>query len=201
MLSGELEVALGLETVHPDVLPALNKRMTVDDFDRAASFLSGAGIAMRAFILLKPPYLDEEEGVEWAIKSIEHAFAVGVRCCSVIATRAGNGMMEQLQSLGEYTPPGINSLESVLEAGLRIATNSPSPPQSPGDKVEHGLRGSGSPQTDDQSNQKRVFVDLWEAEQFCRCMKCGPKRVERLRLMNLTQEVLPPVECDCGARA
>ena len=32
MLSGELEVALGLETVHPEVLPRLNKQMTLDDF-------------------------------------------------------------------------------------------------------------------------------------------------------------------------
>src|SRR4051794_5575953 len=33
--AGELEVALGLETVHPEVLPRLNKEMTLDDFARA----------------------------------------------------------------------------------------------------------------------------------------------------------------------
>src|SRR5947209_14294878 len=41
LLGAELEVALGLETVHPDVLPRLNKRMTLDDF-------AGAVAAIRA---------------------------------------------------------------------------------------------------------------------------------------------------------
>ena len=97
MLGGELEVALGLETVHPEVLAALNKRMTVDDFDRATEFLLNAGVAVRTFILLKPPGLDESEGVDWALKSVEHAFDIGVRCCSLIPTRAGNGAMEALE--------------------------------------------------------------------------------------------------------
>ena len=35
MLRGQLEVALGLETVHPEVLARLNKQMTLDDFARA----------------------------------------------------------------------------------------------------------------------------------------------------------------------
>ena len=35
-LGGRLEVAMGLETVHPEVLPRLNKGMTLDDFRRAA---------------------------------------------------------------------------------------------------------------------------------------------------------------------
>ena len=34
-----LEVAMGLETVHPEVLPRLNKRMSLDQFARAAEFL------------------------------------------------------------------------------------------------------------------------------------------------------------------
>lgn len=166
-ISGELEVALGLETIHPAVLPRLNKQMTLPDFDRAAEFLRSNGIAMRAFILLKPPYLSEEAGVDWAIKSIEHAFAVGVRCCSVIATRTGNGIMELLEAQGDFSPPTIASLEAVAAAGIRLG-------------------------------QSRVFVDLWEAEQICPCLQCAPRRIERLRQMNLLQQVLPPIECDCG---
>lgn len=115
-----LEVAMGLETVHPQVLASLNKQMTVADFDDAARFLVNNGIALRSFILLKPPPLDEAEGIEWAIQSVEHAFSVGVGCCAVIPTRAGNGIMEQLQSSGQFTPPRLGSLERVFEAGLRL---------------------------------------------------------------------------------
>ncbi|MBC8113157.1 MAG: radical SAM protein, partial [Candidatus Saccharimonas sp.] len=118
LLETRLEVALGLETIHSDILSRLNKRMTVEDFDRAASLLREHDIGVRAFILLKPPSLNERDGIEWAVKSIQHAFAVGVGCCSVIPTRAGNGFMERLQSSGEFAPPTIRSMEEVLERGI-----------------------------------------------------------------------------------
>ncbi|MBS1504843.1 MAG: radical SAM protein, partial [Bacteroidetes bacterium] len=54
-LDGKLEIAMGLETIHPDVLPLLNKQMTASDFARAASFLVSHDIDVRAFILLNPP--------------------------------------------------------------------------------------------------------------------------------------------------
>ena len=36
-IAGRLEVAMGLETVHPGVLPRLNKRMTLERFGEAAA--------------------------------------------------------------------------------------------------------------------------------------------------------------------
>jgi radical SAM enzyme (TIGR01210 family) len=167
-LAGSLEVALGLETVHPQVLPALHKRMTLADFDRAVEFLTGSDISVRAFILLRPPLLTEEEGVEWAIRSIEHAFDVGVGCCSVIPTRAGNGIMDELARDGRFAPPTIVSLEHVLAAGIEM-------------------------------NCGRVFADLWDAERLASCPRCSAARIERLAQMNLSQRVLPRIECDCEA--
>ena len=116
-----LEVALGLETIHPDILARLNKRMTVEDFDRAATFLREHDIDVRAFLLLQPPGLNERDGIEWCVKSIRHAFSVGASVCSVIPTRAGNGFMERLQSSGEFAPPTIGSMEEVLERGIELA--------------------------------------------------------------------------------
>ena len=42
-LTPELQVAMGLETVDPQVLPRLNKQMTPDDFARATEFLLAQG--------------------------------------------------------------------------------------------------------------------------------------------------------------
>ncbi len=39
MIPGQLEVALGLETVHEQLLAALNKQMTLDDYEQASRFL------------------------------------------------------------------------------------------------------------------------------------------------------------------
>jgi archaeosine synthase beta-subunit len=162
-------VALGLESVRPEILAALNKRMTLGDFQRAVTFLRGLSIHVRAFILLKPPFQSEDEGIAGALEAVEFAFCEGVECCSIVPTRAGNGIMEQLQSQGAFSPPRFESLERVLEDGLRIG------------------QGRG-----------RVFIDLWDAESLVPCPRCGPARLQRLARMNLTQTILPSVSCPCG---
>jgi radical SAM enzyme (TIGR01210 family) len=115
-LDGRLEVALGLETAEPGILARLNKRMTLDDFARAVEFLRRHDVAVRAFILLRPPWTGEEEGVQQALRSIDYAFGLGVECCAVIPTRAGNGIMEQLAEAGDFAPPRLASMERVLAA-------------------------------------------------------------------------------------
>lgn len=122
MLKPELEVAIGLETVHLEVLQKLNKQMTLNDFNSAVRFLAKNGIRSRAFILLKPPFLSESEGIFWANKSIDYAFEVGVQCCTVIPVRAGNGAMNILMDNGNFSLPKLNSLEAVLDYGIGLSS-------------------------------------------------------------------------------
>lgn len=165
----ELEVAMGLETIHPEVLPRLNKQMTLEDFDGAVRFLTGERIRVRSFVLLRPPFLSDQEGVEWAVESVRHAFGVGVSVCSLVPVRAGNGIMEQLQREGWYAPPSLAAMERALDQCLEIA--------------ETG---------------QRVFVDLWDAEKFASCEECASARIERLRRMNNTQQAEQRIECGCS---
>jgi hypothetical protein len=120
LLGGELQVAMGLETVDPAVLPRLNKRMTLADYERAARFLTGRGLGVRAFILLRAPFQSESDGVRWAKRSLDWAFATGVECCSIIPTRAGNGAMDWLRRQGHFEPPALASLEEALEYGIGL---------------------------------------------------------------------------------
>lgn len=120
MLSPQLEIAMGLETVHPGVLKKLNKKMTLLDFERAVNILKSHNISARTFILLKPPFLNEPEGIMWAKRSIDFAFNTGVKCCVVIPTRYGNGALDHLGELGHFSPPVISSLENVLEYGIAL---------------------------------------------------------------------------------
>lgn len=119
-LGTRLEVAMGLETIHPDVLPRLNKGMTLSDFARAAEWLLEHSIDVRSFILLRPPYLSEAEGREWALRSLEYAFSLGIGCTTIIPTRGGNGIMESLAAAGHYAPPRLSSLEDTLAAGFAL---------------------------------------------------------------------------------
>jgi archaeosine synthase beta-subunit len=77
-------------------------------------------VSIRAFILVRPPFLSDAEGLEWACKSLDYAFAQGVECCSLIPTRGGNGAMEELERHGQFAPPSLDSLERAMEYGLSL---------------------------------------------------------------------------------
>ena len=142
--------------------------MTTADFVQACEFLLSRDIRIRTFVLLRPPGTTDQDGIARAIDSVRFAFDHGVNCCAVIPTRAGNGIMDQLQHRGEFEAPSLRSLETVVEETLCW-------------------------------NRGRVFADLWDVQQFSKCPQCVRSRVERLRQMNLTQMVLPPVDClRCG---
>lgn len=119
-LAGRLEVALGLETVNPVALPLLNKRMRLDDFDRAAAKLLTAGIAVRAFVLLSPPYAAPGEAVGWAVRSVRYAVERGARRVSIIPVRAGNGALDALERSGQFVPPTLEQLESALDQCVEV---------------------------------------------------------------------------------
>jgi radical SAM enzyme (TIGR01210 family) len=120
LIGTELEVAMGLETANPDTLARLNKGMTLEDFASAAEFLVRNGVSVRAFILLKPPFTEEAEGIVWAKRSIDFAFDCGAGVASVIPTRSGNGAMEALAARGEFSRPRLSSLEEVLDYGVGL---------------------------------------------------------------------------------
>ena len=92
--------------------------MTLEDFAGSVNFLLDHDIFTRAFILLRPPFLSEIDGVFWAERSLDFAFNAGVECCVVIPVRAGNGAMDQLLEKGIFKTPDIRSLEKVLEYGI-----------------------------------------------------------------------------------
>jgi radical SAM enzyme (TIGR01210 family) len=169
LLTGNLEVAMGLESIHPDVLPNLNKQITTDDFNKAADFLVSNDIRTRAFILLNPPYLtDPRENIEWTLKAVEFAFNCGIDTCSVIPVRPGNGIMDQMLKDGTYVPPTLKALEETFDRAL-------------------------------QMKRGRVFADTWDLEKFSSCTACFDARKHRIEKMNLNQQVMPPVECsECG---
>lgn len=162
-----LEVAMGLETTHPDALERLNKRMTVDGFAAAADRLRSLGIALRVFLLVSPPFVPKSERDEWLLRSVDVAVAAGASVISLIPTRTGNGSLEALAGEGWFEPPRLSDLErSLVLAQARTC----------GDGV-------------------RVFADVWDLALFSDCPHCLDARRVRLRTMNLEQRPLPPISC------
>jgi uncharacterized Fe-S cluster-containing MiaB family protein len=120
LLRGRLEVAMGLETIHPVAAAHLNKRLDLGRFDRAAAFLTEHDIDLRAFALLGAPYVPAPESIEWTVRTVEYAAANGASRIAVIPVRAGNGELERLAALGHFVPPTLAQLETALECCLAL---------------------------------------------------------------------------------
>jgi radical SAM enzyme (TIGR01210 family) len=163
-LDGRLEVAVGLETVHPVAAAHLNKRLDLDRFDRATAFLAKHDIDLRAFVLLGAPYVPAEESIEWTVRAVEYAARQGASRIAVIPVRGGNGEMERLRELGAFVPPTLAQLETVLERCLAL-------------------------------DPAVVSADLWDIERLPACDACRTQRVARLKRLNLTGRLDPPVNC------
>ena len=120
LLAGRLEVAMGLETVHPTALPRLNKQMTLEEFDAAAALLKRAGIGTRAFVILSPPFVPARDAVPWAVRSVEHALNVGADVVSLIPMRGGDGELRRLEDEGLLVPPSLETFERAMEECLGL---------------------------------------------------------------------------------
>jgi archaeosine synthase beta-subunit len=120
LLPGRLEVAMGLETAHPEVLAKLNKRMTPEQFRTAAQFLRGNEIDLRVFILAQPPFMRKEDSLPWTQRSLDFAFECGATAATLIPTRGGNGAIEALAEAGLFVAPGLKLLEDAAAYGLGL---------------------------------------------------------------------------------
>jgi radical SAM enzyme (TIGR01210 family) len=121
-IPGRLEVAMGLETIHPAAAAQLNKRLDLARFDSASRFLSDNGIDLRVFVLLGAPYVPVEETVAWTVRTVEYAVDRGASVVSIIPVRGGNGELERLQGLGHFTPPTLLQLEESLNLSLQFTS-------------------------------------------------------------------------------
>ncbi len=168
-LHGQLEVAMGLETVYQPAIKLLNKQMTPNDFERAAHRLQSMNVSVRSFILLQPPGMPAAIALDEVEKSLRFAGQCGSRHASIIATRGGNGIMEELAAKGRFRAPSAFALERCLDVALCHNPN------------------------------MVVTVDLWGFESLSGiCDGCIEPRRERLTAMNLSQSILPPCELNCG---
>lgn len=115
LIAGQLEVAVGLETVQPRMLKRLQKRMTRDDFDRYAARLDRLGIDLRVFLIVGAPGISVSEAIRWARLSLRHSLAAGARHVSLIPARFGQGWNGRGR---ELTTLSLDDLAEVQSACL-----------------------------------------------------------------------------------
>ncbi len=111
----EIEVGIGLETSNDFVREyCINKGFTFDDFKKACDFLRMRGVRVKAYLLLKPPFLSEREAIEDALRSVNDIKGM-VDVVSLNPTNVQSGTyLERLWKMGLYRPPWLWSVVEVL---------------------------------------------------------------------------------------
>lgn len=176
-IGGQLEVAMGLETVHPKAMTALNKGMSLGNFDRAVECCFGFGIDVRVFVLLHPPGIAISESIEWTWKTVAYALERNVRHVSIIPVRAGNGWVDRLIHSGEYQLPTAAMVRRLFEGLKTCDWNIPT--------------------------SSVVEFDLWNWDNLNGgCTVCRPILKEHIAQCNRTQVLRPfseiKIDCECS---
>ncbi|AEA47197.1 archaeosine biosynthesis radical SAM protein RaSEA [Archaeoglobus veneficus] len=121
----EAEVGIGLETSNDFIREnCINKGFTFEDFVRAAEKLKDYGVRVKAYLLLKPPFLSEGEAIEDAIRSsmdvAEYADIISLNLMYI----PSNTYVERLWQRNLYRPPwlwsAIEVLRQVRSEGIEI---------------------------------------------------------------------------------
>ena len=119
--SGEIEVALGLETTDPVVLARyVHKNAPPSEYLAAARRVRAVGARAKAYLLLKPPYLTESEAIADVVRSVGEA-APTFDALSVNPVHIQGGtVVEWLYRRGRYRPPWLWSVVEALRAGAAV---------------------------------------------------------------------------------
>ncbi len=117
-LGKRFEVAIGLETSN-DVIrkDCINKGFTFSDFVRAGEVAKREGATVKAYLMLKPPFLSEGIAINDMMQSINdaapYAGTISVNLCNVQKGTLVDEMFER----GDYRPPWLWSAVEVLKKG------------------------------------------------------------------------------------
>lgn len=140
MGEGTFEVALGLESANEEVLAkCVNKKLTRQGFRRACEAALKAGISLKAYVLLKPPFLTEAAAISDAVEAARFAAECGCKTVSLNPVNIQKfTLVERLWKRNEFQPPW---LWSVVEAIQRFEKENVEVPQA-GKAPENDKEGS-----------------------------------------------------------
>ncbi len=114
----KFEIAIGLETSNDMIRKdCINKGFTFSDFVRACTVAREENVTVKAYLLLKPPFLSEGVAINDIIDSIndtaQYAETISINLCNV---QKGT-LVDEMFYWGDYRPPWLWSAVEVLKKG------------------------------------------------------------------------------------
>ncbi|MEE9223275.1 MAG: archaeosine biosynthesis radical SAM protein RaSEA [Thermoplasmata archaeon] len=116
-----LQVALGLESANDMVLKhSINKGFTYEDYLKAAEIIKQSGATIKTYLLVKPPFLTENEAIRDAVNSANQIKGITeVISLNPVNVQRGT-LVERLWRRGEYRPPWLWSVVRIMEECLGL---------------------------------------------------------------------------------
>ena len=168
-----LEIAIGLETASDTIRSfCINKIFSFNEFKKACIIADNENITVKAYLLLKPPFLSEGDAIRDVISSAraaaEYAQTISINPCNI---QKGT-LVERLYHRREYRPPYLWSIIEVLKTA----------------KAEN-------PQTTIVSDP----VAAGTRRGPYNCPKCNREAAQLINDFSLTQatELFEKFECEC----
>ncbi|HQD26243.1 MULTISPECIES: archaeosine biosynthesis radical SAM protein RaSEA [Methanoculleus] len=110
-----LSIAVGLETTNDAIREkSIDKGFTYADFLRAAEVAHAVGADVKAYLLMKPPFLTEREARDDMVRSIKDVASVADSISMNLCTVQSGTEVERLWNQNAYRPPYLWSVLDVL---------------------------------------------------------------------------------------
>lgn len=173
----ELEILFGFESANPEVMNlCINKGFTARNYDYYLAKMNDSGVSFKPLLLLKPPFLTEQEAIADVVATVGYLQARGIRRVDLeVTTVEKNTVVHELWKKGLYTPP---MLWSVLEVIRQYR-------QKYGDSLSMYISPS------------QYSVESLDVSR--NCGKCDREILERIDMHNqdFNTEVFADLDCTC----
>jgi radical SAM enzyme (TIGR01210 family) len=118
----ELEIGIGLEAKDDFVRNVcIGKGTTLISYEKAVRVAHASNIIALAYVLIKPPFLSEQEAIDEAVETTKFAFETGFDEVYVQAASIHEwSLSEMLASRGFYSPPWLWSVMEVVKQTAKL---------------------------------------------------------------------------------
>ncbi|MFX0090607.1 MAG: archaeosine biosynthesis radical SAM protein RaSEA [Candidatus Hodarchaeota archaeon] len=117
----KLVIGIGLETSSDYIRNnCINKGFSFNDFKKATSLIIDREALVKAYLLLKPPFLTEIEALWDTLRSVRVLTDLGIPAISLNPCTVQNGtLVEKLFLKGQYRPPWLWTVLESLKTSIQ----------------------------------------------------------------------------------
>ncbi len=116
-----IEVAMGLESASNKVLEyAINKGFTFEEWMEGARKVKEYGASLKAYILIKPPFMTERDAIRDAVESVDKIKHIADVISFNPVSIHGKTLVEYLWKRNLYSPPWLWSVVEIIKESEKI---------------------------------------------------------------------------------